>query len=327
MRCFLSRMVLGMVAAGCLMGVVGCQTTGSETEKRASTSRPARKEPGESKGVQDGKAAYNEGNYARAAQLLTAQLTEAWALDDADAIADSALWLGKCSLVTGNPDKAAELLREARAEYSRLSDERGEAACWVLEAEAALAQGKPEKVEDLTERALDLLAGTSKGETLARTHAIRAAVACDSRDSIGARLELSQAIAAAGSDLENAFLAELSMTGGRIHMLERSYDKAAEEFGRSAAWSRESKLQKPMADALSYAGRAYARAGVREEAASAYFRAGRSYFVQGVLKEAQRNLEAALALAGKLRDAELSSRCMSVLNVVKDRLSAQEDAQ
>jgi tetratricopeptide (TPR) repeat protein len=256
-----------------------------------------------------GRAAYERGDFRRAADAYGRAQQRARALDDADALAVAAANRAVALMAVGRAAEAREAIGEALAD-GRISPRR-RAELLAGGARASVALGQPddalvqaagalkENPGDST-RAQALLAQSAAH--LARGEPGRAADALASGLSAKAWVRLPAALRAERSQR----LAQIAVAEGRSADAAAGFDEA------STLWSEAGRLPE-MARALAEAGRQARQAGDGPGAGERLYRAARSLWSQGHVGEAVPALEEGVACAAEAGDEALGRRMAELL--------------
>lgn len=234
--------------------------------------------------VSSARLAFDEGSLQKAVELYSRALRRAHAMDDAQAIADSAYNLSTCLLLSGEPQLALDRTREAALEFQRLGMESH--ALQVLEARCLQALGQPAPAARALKRVLE--SKTADAAVQAQAHLLRASLAIDARDAqraregIGAAKQLLEGhdepdLEALGAGLEGK---RLLLTGQPLEAALR-FDQQSEDLRRLGRYG-------DMGHALEDAGDAYTVGGKPATAADRLYRSARSFAAQDALFAARR---------------------------------------
>ena len=261
-----------------------------------------------------GRGAYARGDYRRAADAYGRALQRARALDDAEALAVSAVNRATCLVADGKAAEAMADLAEALAD-ARISDSR-RAELLVAAARAEAARGKSDEASARVAEALKLAPGpalkaqallANAGAELAQDHPGAAAKAL--ADGMSAK---------EWARLPESLRAEEAAMRARIAVAE---EKPAEALARqdeaARLWKKAGRLP-DMARALAEAGRQAEAAGDGVGACDRFYRAARSLWAQGFQPEAIRVLEEGVETAEQLDDEAVAKKMAELFVTFKD---------
>lgn len=257
---------------------------------------------------------FDKGSPAQAARLYLRALNMARSADDAFEIGNNAYNLGACMIAMEKYADARALLSEARREFERL--QRDPADLILLEAKAALGQRELDAAVALADQVVPAAkSGVARHRVLVAL--LKARVACERGDTVGARLELSRVQRELDAGKDPVVQAEAAGVSGQVCTMENdpgkaalAYDLQAESFRRAARYG-------DMALALGRAGQSYAAAGILVPAGDRFYRAGRSLFAQADELEALKMVEAALNAAEASGSKDALQRTMALFEEIK----------
>ena len=257
-----------------------------------------------------GRGCYERGDYRRGADAYQRAARRAWALDDADALAVSAVNRAVCLLAEGQADAALagvdEALRDSRVSPGR----RMELLVAGARAELALARLDPARAR--AGEALDLRPPPA---LQAQALLIQSAAQLAGGDAAAAARILADGRSAGSwAKLPAAIRAEYAARRADIAMAAQKPGEAAALLDEAAAWWKQANRLPEMARALAEAGRQAQAAGDLPGACDRLYRAARSLWGQRFQPEAVRALETGVACAEQLKD-EARGRQMAELVV------------
>ena len=251
-----------------------------------------------------GRGAYERGDYRRGAEAYARAEQRARALDDAEALAVSAVNRATCLLADGQADEARAGVDEALDDL-RVSPAR-RAELMVAGARAELALGKVDEALDRLAAALKL-----EPEPVLRAQALLARSAAElARKKPGeAEKALSEGMAAKEWErLPASLRAERATARSKIAAAEKKPAEAVVRQDEAAAlWKKAGRLP-DMARALAEGGRQAKAADDWAGACDRFYRAARSLWAQGIQPEAVRVLEEGVSCAEKLKDEAVGKR-------------------
>lgn len=256
------------------------------------------------------RAAYADGNFARAERFYDLARARAASMDLGPEVAKAAYNRGACLLVLGRPADARPLLQEAAAEWKR--NRVDPAPAYLLDAQAARRAGDTNDAARLV--ALVVSGNTSRG-IQSQGWIVHGQLACDAGDAAEAKKALSRARRLLED--EPALRAGVVSLAGRIALIEGRPDDAALEFDKESALLRLAKRYPDMAEALDRAGGAYATAGKPEDAADRHLRAARSWHGQGRYVEALESVGRAVPQAEQSGNEGLAQESARLFGVIR----------
>ena len=251
--------------------------------------------------------AFARGSFEIAATHYGRALQQARALDNAETIGTYAFNLAICKIATGDFAAARDLLREAETELDRadlpLADVFLTQA--YLDYHQGLETTSLTAVKIAAQRVID--DPRSQPTPLHRTQVslLLAVVACSQKDAAATRAHLADAGKQAGPQSSLTLQAGLARVNGCLSLLRGDSVRAGKQFDEEAGLMRANRRKRDMASALRRAGKAYRQAGRADLAVERYYRAARSWFGQGNIAEAQKDLAAAKAIAKRIQDTNL----------------------
>lgn len=256
-----------------------------------------------------GRGSRARGDERRAADAFARAQQRARALDDADALAVSAVNRAYCLLPLARATEAradvAEALRDARLSPAR----RAELLAAAARVELALNQ--PEAAQAFCADAAALKPPRVLQAQLALT---QSAAWLAKNDAPAAAQALRGLPPGAWQQQPNSVRAEYALRRGEIAAADQqSADSAARYDEASALWKAAGRLPE-MARALQAAGRQYQAAGELAPACDRLYRAANSFWAQGLATEANAALATGVSCAEALRD-ETTSQRMAQLGV------------
>ncbi|NCA83137.1 MAG: hypothetical protein EOM72_10410 [Opitutae bacterium] len=256
---------------------------------------------------------YERGDFRRAADAYGRAEQRARALDDADALAISAINRAVCLHVEGEVEEALTGLDEALADPRISAPRRMELT--VMGARAKLGLGDFESAKADVEgvlkenppvewraKALLILAGSELGED----HVA------------GATQALKQLPDKAWERLSPLLRAEYASWRAKIAAQDMRAVDAAGLWDESARFWKQAGRLTEMSMALSQAGWHARKAGNLAEACDRYYRSARSLWAQGDPTEAARVLAAGVACAEELKDEAVAKRMAELFVTFKD---------
>lgn len=266
-----------------------------------------------------GRGCYERGDCRRGADAFGRAQQRARALDDANALAVSAVNRAVCLLAEGKAEEARAGIDEALAD-PRISQPR-RAELLAAGARAELALGQPDEAVARADGALELAPAPA---TRAQALLAKSAAALAKADPAQAVKALEDGLSAGGwSRLPATIRAEYAERRAEIAVAEKRPADALELQDEAAGlWKNAGRLPE-MARALAEAGRQAKAAGKPAEACDRFWRAARSLWAQGLQPDAVRVLEDGVACAEELQD-EAAGKRMAALYVTfqeKQRLS------
>jgi tetratricopeptide (TPR) repeat protein len=249
-----------------LLTLVGCATSPT------STAPPKDKEL--SRTSDRARAAFEDGETAKAIDLYGKALDRAFVMDDATEIGNAAYNLALCHIILGQLDRANTALADAKAAFARSGSTPADVL--LLEATLAQRQGRLEQALSLADQVLSASPDESHRFQVAL---LKGTVACGQDDPARARTALAEADQHHVTNV--ALLAARERLVGNIFLLEGEPAEAAAAFDRAAALFQQAKHYRDMALTLQRAGQAYQEAGDTQHAEDRLFRAKRSLAAQG----------------------------------------------
>lgn len=263
--------------------------------------------------VTTGRGAYERGDYRRAADAYGRAQQRARALDDADALAISAVNRATCLVAAGQAAEALAGLDEALAD-ARLEPAR-RAELLVAAARAEQARGQPAAALERAAAALKLqpVPALQAQALLAQSGAELA-----QDDPAAAALALAGLSAKAWAALPESLQAEQAEMRAAIAVAEK---KPAEAMARqdeaAELWKKAGRLPE-MARALAVAGRQAQAADDLAGAADRFYRSARSLWAQGLQPEAVRVLEEGVSAAEQYGDESVAKKMAELYVTFKD---------
>ena len=260
-----------------------------------------------------GRGSYERGDFRRAADAYGRAQQRARALDDADALAVSAVNRAVCLLADGQAQEARAAVDEALAD-ARVSKAR-RAELMVAGARADVATGRAGEALGRVEAALKL-----EPEAALRAQALLAKSAAKLSEKDPAAAEQALADGMSGKQWEAlpaviraeyaARRAEIAAAEGRAQEASSLQDEAA------ARWKKAGRLPE-MAQALAEAARQAKAADDLPGACDRFWRAARSLWAQGLQAEAARVLEEGVECAEQLQDESVAKRMAELVVTFK----------
>jgi len=251
-----------------------------------------------------GRGCYERGDFRRASDAYARAAQRAQAMDDANALAVSAVNRSVCLLAEGKPEVArmgvAEALADARVSKGRRAELQ------VAGSRAELSLMHPEKAKEFAMAALKL---DPPASLRAQALLVQSAAELAMGDSAQASKTLSKGLSdKAWGRLPAAIRAELAVRQAEIDAAEnRPSEAAARQEAAAALWRKADRLPE-MAQALAAAGRLSQASGQLSVACDQFYRAARSQWAQGLHQEAIATLEEGVGCAEELKDEETSLR-------------------
>jgi len=255
--------------------------------------------------------AFLSGRYDQAVQAYSASLERAYARDDVAAIAVAGQELAFSYLRDGKPKEAANIASRIRGELAR----RGRPARPALALVEATAHYRLNETAT-AERLAREVAGAS-GDPMASARAIflLGLIAADRRDVPVLNAALG---ALPQSDDQPEIRADRLHLTGRLHMIQKEYQRAANAFMAEEALRRASGDEPGIARALALAAKATEESGENALAADLWFRSGRSAAQEGDAQAATR-LRRAETLARQTGQPTLANEARGLRLGLKSR--------
>lgn len=253
--------------------------------------------------VTTGRGAYERGDYRRAADAYGRAQQRARALDDADALAISAVNRATAWVAAGQAAEALAGLDEALAD-ARIEPAR-RAELLVAAARAEQARGQPAAALERVAAALKLEPAPAL-QAQALLAQSGAELAQD--DPAAATRALAGMPAKAWAALPESLQAEQAEMRAAIAAAEKKpKDALARQDEAVALWKKAGRLPE-MARALAAAGRQALAADDLAGAADRFYRSARSFWAQGLRPEALRVLEEGVAVAERIDDESVAKK-------------------
>ncbi len=251
-----------------------------------------------------GRGCYERGDYRRGGEAFERAQRRARALDDADALAISAVNRSVCLLAEGKAEEARAGIDEALADPRTSPSRRAELQ--AAGARAELALGQPDEASKRAEAALQLRPAPV---TRAQALLAKSAAALANNDPAQATQTLQEGLSAGGwRQLSAAIQAEHAARRAEIAAAEkRSADAMGLQDEAARLWKNAGRLPE-MGRALAEAGRQAKAADNLAEASDRFWRAARSLWALGLQPEAVRVLEEGVACAEELKDEAVGKR-------------------
>ena len=250
-----------------------------------------------------GRAAFDQAEYERAAELFAESLSRAQLRDDDDAIRDAAFNLAASKGRLRQYADAREVLRRAHVAIVARPDDLN-ADCMLLDGYLAYRLGELEEARRITRLGLN-----RPGDLRSAFYLLEAYLGCAAGDAAAARASLGKAPIAPG-DLR--LIAERAWINAEIAMLEGRPAEGARDFDQAAGAYRRIGHYVGMAESLAAASRAYDAAGDQASAANRWLRAGRSAKLQA-FPEADDWLRQAIEAARAVHDEALAAEAAAWL--------------
>lgn len=294
-RLWMAALALGM-AAGCASPKA--QFTDAEWVSHSTT----------------GRGCHERGDDRRAAEAYGRAQQRARALDDADALAVSAVNRAVCLLVEGKAPEALSGVNEALAD-GRVAKGR-QAELRVAGARVLLALGQVEEAWTQANEALKL---APPPPIRAQALLTRSAAELAKGESILASKSLLDGLSAsAWSRLPDSLRAEVAARRAEIAVAEqRPAEAAALQDEAAERWKQAGRLPE-MARALAEAGRQAQASGDLSGACDRLWRAARSLWAQGFQSEAVRTLEQGISCAEQLENEAVAKRMAELFVTFKN---------
>ncbi|MGD9611907.1 MAG: hypothetical protein AB7V22_03310 [Kiritimatiellia bacterium] len=259
-----------------------------------------------------GRGAYERGDYRRAAEAYERAQQRARALDDADALAVSAVNRATCLLAAGQAAEAPAGLDEALAD-ARISPAR-RAELLVAAARAEVALGKPDAAQARVAAARKLDPAPA---LLAQALLAQAGAELARKKPAAATPALADLSAQEWARLPESLQAERAEMRAAIAAAEQKpADAMASHDDAARLWKRAGRLPE-MARALAAAGRQAQAGDDFAGAADRFYRAARSLWAQGLQPEAVRALEEGVGAAERLDDEAVAKKMADLLVTFK----------
>ncbi len=267
-----------------------------------------------------GRGNYERGDYRRAADAYARAALRAQALDDADAVAVSAVNRAVCLLAEEKPAAAQAGVAEALADPRVSSSRRAELG--VMASRIQLALGQAEKARQFADDVLKMkLTPAVKAQALLAKSASELAL----NDVKQAAETLSAGLSAnVWEQLPVAFQAEKAVRQAEIAAANALLQEAAAYQTAAANLYRQADRLSEMANALASAGRLNRESGNKAAACDQLYRAARSLWAQGRVDEAAAVLAEGQTCAEELKD-EFTVLRMAELSVTFENESRLAD--
>lgn len=257
-----------------------------------------------------GRGCYERGDYRRGADAFARAQQRARALDDADALAVSAVNRAVCLLATGQPEAARQGVSEALAD-ARVSPDR-QAELRVAAARAEVALGRADEALARVEVVRKLIPSPP---LRAQAALAQSAAWLAKGDSAAA----AKTLAIVGwQKLPLSLRAEYAARRAEIAAAEKRPAEAVRLQDKAAALWKETGRLPEMARALAEAGQQAKAAGNPTAACNRFFRAARSLWAQGLQPEAVRVLEEGIACAEQVGDEKVVKQMADLFVTFKD---------
>ena len=265
------------------------------------------------------RAAFAEGNYARAARFYELALGRARTADFGAEIAKAAYNRGACLILLKQPEPARAVLREAGGEFARQHEDASSA--WLLEARAELMMSNRVAATLLVDRVLS--SGEDRDVQL-QAWLLKGEMALQESQTDLARLALGKARALLHK--EPALQAGVSSLAGKVALADGKPVDAALNFDKQAVFLQRAARWADMAYALQQAGEAYGQAFQADAATLRFYRAARSYYAQGMLVPALQAVELAVQSSSKTTDEVLAADTGRLLEEIKRQVGVAQTA-
>ena len=253
--------------------------------------------------VTTGRGAYERGDYRRAADAYGRAQQRARALDDADALAISAVNRATAWVAAGQAAEAVAGLDEALAD-ARIAPAR-RAELLVAAARAEVALGKSEAALARVAAALELKPASA---LVAQALLARAGAELAQENPAAATRALAGMSAKEWTALPESLQAEQAEMRAAVAAAEKKpADALARQDEAAALWKKAGRLPE-MARALAAAGRQAQAADDLAGAADRFYRSARSLWAQGFRPDALRVLEEGVAVAERLDDEAVAKK-------------------
>ena len=261
-----------------------------------------------------GRGCHERGDYRRGAEAYGRAQERARALDDADALAVSAVNRAMCLVADGRAGEALGGLEEALAD-ARVSESRRTEVLVAL-ARAEEAQGR---VEEALARAGEALKREPEPAQAAQAALAKAGAELIRGDPAAAGAALGEGLGAKDWErLPEALRAERAALRGRIAAAEGKPSEAlARQDEAAMLWKKAGRLPE-MARALAEGGRQAQAAGEGAGACDRFHRAARSLWAQGRQAEAVRVLEEGVEAAERLGNEGVAKKMAELFVTFKE---------
>lgn len=263
--------------------------------------------------VTTGRGAYERGDYRRAADAYGRAQQRARALDDADALAISAVNRATALVAAGQAADAVAGLDEALAD-ARIEPAR-RAELLVAAARAEQARGQPGAALERVAAALRL---DPPPALRAQARLAQAGAELARKEPAAATQALAGRSANEWARLPESLQAERAEMRAAIAVVEQKPADALASYDEAARlWKQAGRLPE-MARALAAAGRQAQAAADLAGAAERFYRAARSLWAQGLLPEAVRVLEEGVEAAERLDDEAVAKKMAELYVTFKE---------
>ena len=261
-----------------------------------------------------GRGAYERGDFRRAADAYARAQQRARALDDADALAVSAVNRATCLLADGQAKEARMGIDEALSDARISAPRRAELLVAAARAEAALG-----KSDEAMARVGDALKLDPSPALKAQALLAKAGAELAKENPAAAAKALADGMSAKEwSRLPASLQAERAAMRASIAVAEKQPAEAlARQDEASQLWKKAGRLP-DMARALAEAGRQAQAAGDGAGACDRFYRAARSLWAQGVQTEAIQVLEEGVEAAEQLDDEAIAKKMAELFVTFKD---------
>jgi hypothetical protein len=229
--------------------------------------------------------AFLSGRYDQAARAYSGSLERAYARDDVAAIAVAGQELAFSYLRDGKPKEAAQAASRTREELAR----RGRPARPALALVEATARYRLNEIATAERLAREVAGATDDPIAAARATFLLGLIAADRRDVPALKAALD---ALPRSDDQPEIRADRLHLIGRLHLIRKEYQPAADTFMAEEALRRASGDEPGVARALALAAEATEMSGQKALAADLWFRSGRSAAQEGGAQAATRRRRA-----------------------------------
>ncbi len=261
--------------------------------------------------VKSAQAAYQSGNFLRAAKCYELALARARALDDSAEIARNAYNAAACHLRSGHPSSASPLLVEAGREFERAGMDREPVL--VLQAMTASALGQ---AAEATALASNAFAAAKSDVAQLDVLLVQLDLAVQHGDLDEAQRLLKMAQRRAEKSHSATMNARVAAAEGKL-LQKSDAGKAAGKFDQAADGWRTAGNIREMADNLRAAGAAWQAAKKSADAADRFYRAARSYFGQNDRVAALACIDEAFKAADEAKSAELRGQIAALFEQIK----------
>jgi len=247
-----------------------------------------------------GRGSYERGDFRRAADAYARAALRAQALDDADAVAVSAVNRAVCLLAEEMPATAQAGVAEALADPRVSAARRAELG--IMASRIELALGQAEKARQFADDVLQMkLTPEVKAQALLAESGAELA--------LGETAQAAETLSAGLPDkiwkqLPAAFQAERAVRRAEIAVANARPQDAAADQAAAAVLYRQAERLSEMAKALAAAGRLNRESGEKAVACDQLYRAARSLWAQGHADEAAAVLAEGRACAEELKDED-----------------------